>query len=125
MKEGIENLTTETGAGQWGSSLALSCALFDMNCTVFMVRSSYDQKPYRRYVMETYGSTVHASPSPVTNYGRQVLKANPNNGGSLGIAISEAIEMASPPRTPSTRWEASSTTSCCTRRSSVRRSWPS
>lgn len=94
MVAGTENLTTETGAGQWGSSLALSCALFDMNCTIFMVRSSYDQKPYRRYVMETYGSTVHASPSPVTNYGRQVLKVNPNNGGSLGIAISEAVEMA-------------------------------
>ena len=94
MKAGTENLTTETGAGQWGSSLALSCALFDLKCTVFMVRASHDQKPYRRFVMETYGSTVHASPSPVTNYGRECLKANPNNTGSLGIAISEAIEMA-------------------------------
>jgi tryptophan synthase beta chain len=92
MKEGIENLTTETGAGQWGSSLALACAHFKMKCTVFMVRVSYDQKPYRRYIMETYGAKVFPSPSPETEFGRMLLKQNPNNTGSLGIAISEAIE---------------------------------
>ncbi len=91
-KAGIENLTTETGAGQWGSALSLACSLFDLNCTVFMVRVSYDQKPYRRYVMETYGATVHPSPSPLTDFGKKLLAANPNNTGSLGIAISEAIE---------------------------------
>jgi len=92
IKEGIENLTTETGAGQWGSSLALACAHFKMKCTVFMVRVSYDQKPYRRYIMETYGAKVFPSPSPETEFGRMLLKQNPNNTGSLGIAISEAIE---------------------------------
>jgi len=94
MKAGIENLTTETGAGQWGSSLALACKMFDLNCKVFMVRVSYDQKPYRRYVMETYGSKVFPSPSTETEYGRKLLQENPNNTGSLGIAISEAIEVA-------------------------------
>ncbi len=93
MKEGVENLTTETGAGQWGTALALSCAHFDMNCTVFMVRVSYDQKPFRRLIMETYGSKVHASPSSETEYGRQVLKERPDHPGTLGIAISEAIEL--------------------------------
>ncbi|MCX6653113.1 MAG: TrpB-like pyridoxal phosphate-dependent enzyme [Methanomassiliicoccales archaeon] len=92
MKEGIENLTTETGAGQWGSALALACSMFGLSCTVFMVRVSYDQKPYRRYVMETYGAKVHPSPSTVTDFGQKLLKENPKNSGSLGIAISEAIE---------------------------------
>jgi tryptophan synthase beta chain len=93
MKEGVENLTTETGAGQWGSALALACAHFDMNCTVFMVRVSYDQKPFRRLIMETYGSKVHSSPSSETEYGRKVLKERPDHPGTLGIAISEAIEL--------------------------------
>ena len=92
MKAGVENLTTETGAGQWGSSLALACSIFGLNCTVFMVRVSYDQKPYRRFVMETYGATVHPSPSTLTDFGKKLLKENPKNTGSLGIAISEAIE---------------------------------
>jgi tryptophan synthase beta chain len=92
MKEGVENLTTETGAGQWGSALALACAHFDMNCTVFMVRVSFDQKPFRRLIMETYGSKVYASPSNETEYGRSVLQKNPEHPGTLGIAISEAIE---------------------------------
>lgn len=92
MKEGVENLTTETGAGQWGSALALACAHFDMNCTVFMVRVSFDQKPFRRLIMETYGSKVYASPSKETEYGRSVLQKNPEHPGTLGIAISEAIE---------------------------------
>ena len=94
MKEGIENLTTETGAGQWGSALSLACRVFDLTCKVFMVRISYDQKPYRRYVMETYGAKVYPSPSSETDYGRKLLQENPNNTGSLGIAISEAIEQA-------------------------------
>lgn len=94
MKEGIENLTTETGAGQWGSALALASCMFDLNCTVFMVRVSYDQKPYRRFVMETYGAKVFPSPSVETEYGRKLLDQNPSNTGSLGIAISEAIETA-------------------------------
>ncbi len=92
MKEGVENLTTETGAGQWGTALALSCAHFDMRCTVFMVRVSFDQKPFRRLIMETYGSKVYASPSNETEYGRSVLQKNPEHPGTLGIAISEAIE---------------------------------
>lgn len=94
MKAGIENLTTETGAGQWGSSLALACRIFGLTCKVFMVRVSFDQKPYRRYVMETYGAKVYPSPSPETEYGRKLLEQNPQNTGSLGIAISEAIEVA-------------------------------
>ena len=94
MKEGTENLTTETGAGQWGSALSLACTIFDLTCTVFMVRISYDQKPYRRYVMETYGARVFPSPSEETEFGRKLLKENPDHPGSLGIAISEAIATA-------------------------------
>ncbi len=94
MKDGFTNLTTETGAGQWGSALCLATSIFDMDCTVFMVRISFDQKPYRRTVMQTYGGKVHASPSPMTEYGKKMLKENPDTPGSLGIAISEAIEMA-------------------------------
>ncbi|TFG56789.1 MAG: TrpB-like pyridoxal phosphate-dependent enzyme [Methanomassiliicoccus sp.] len=94
MVAGTEHLTTETGAGQWGSSLALACSMFDLSCKVFMVRVSYDSKPYRRFVMQTYGADVYASPSPETNYGRTLLKNDPDNPGSLGIAISEAVELA-------------------------------
>ena len=94
LKEGTENLTTETGAGQWGSALALACSIFNLTCTVFMVRISYDQKPYRRYVMETYGARVFPSPSSETRFGRMLLKERPDHPGSLGVAISEAIETA-------------------------------
>jgi len=90
-QEGIMRLATETGAGQWGSALALACRMMDMECVVFMVGSSYDQKPYRRSMMETWGATVHRSPSTVTNAGR-AQAAHPT--GSLGIAISEAVEVA-------------------------------
>jgi len=93
-EEGIRKLTTETGAGQWGTALSFACALFGIDLEVWMVRSSYDQKPYRKMLMETYGATVHASPSDVTNAGRTILEANPNSTGSLGIAISEAVEVA-------------------------------
>jgi len=90
-REGVERLATETGAGQWGSALALACRLMDMECEVFMVGSSYDQKPYRRSIMETWGATVHRSPSEITEAGRAQAA---HTTGSLGIAISEAVETA-------------------------------
>jgi tryptophan synthase beta chain len=89
---GTKRLATETGAGQWGSSLAFACKLFGLDCTVYMVRVSYDQKPYRKLLMQTYGATVFPSPSDQTEYGRKVLAEDPQCSGSLGIAISEAIE---------------------------------
>ena len=92
--EGVTKLTTETGAGQWGSALAFAAAQFGLDLEVWMVRASYDQKPYRRMLMETYGATVHPSPSPLTNAGRGVLAEHPDSTGSLGIAISEAVEVA-------------------------------
>jgi tryptophan synthase beta chain len=92
--EGVAKLTTETGAGQWGSALAFACAQFGLECEVWQVRASYDQKPYRKIMMETFGATVHPSPSDLTNSGRAVLKEHPDSTGSLGIAISEAVEMA-------------------------------
>ncbi len=92
--EGVTKLTTETGAGQWGSALAFASALFGLQLDVWMVRASYDQKPYRKMLMETYGATVHPSPSDVTASGRAILAEQPGSTGSLGIAISEAVEMA-------------------------------
>jgi len=94
MKEGQERLTTETGAGQWGSALAFGCMLFNLKCTVYMVRASYDQKPYRKIMMQVWRAEVLPSPSDRTNFGRSILKSDPQNPGSLGIAISEAIEDA-------------------------------
>ncbi|GAB1389566.1 MAG: tryptophan synthase beta chain [Rubrivivax sp.] len=91
---GIKKLSTETGAGQWGSSLAFAGALFGIDVTVFQVRVSYDQKPYRRALMETYGAKCVASPSNETQYGRAILEKSPNHPGSLGMAISEAVEIA-------------------------------
>ncbi len=93
-EQGVARLATETGAGQWGTALAFAGSLFDLEVKVYMVRASYDQKPYRRILMETYGAEVVASPSPTTNYGRQVLAATPDSTGSLGMAISEAVEDA-------------------------------
>src|SRR6186713_894610 len=93
-EEGVKRLATETGAGQWGSALAFAGALFGLEVKVYMVRASYDQKPYRRILMETYGAEVVASPSLTTNYGRRVLDETPDSPGSLGIAISEAVEDA-------------------------------
>lgn len=93
-QEGIETLVTETGAGQWGTALALACKFFDMQCRVFMVKTSYENKPYRRTIMNLYGATVSASPSTETEAGRAFLQKDPNTTGSLGMAISEAIEMA-------------------------------
>jgi tryptophan synthase beta chain len=91
---GMKRIATETGAGQWGSSMALAGAMFGLDVTVYMVRVSYDQKPYRRISMETWGATVHPSPSTVTNSGRKMLEADPDCSGSLGMAISEAVEDA-------------------------------
>lgn len=94
-KQGLTKLTTETGAGQWGTALSMACAFFDVDLTVFMVKVSSQQKPYRKAVIETYGGKVIPSPSDTTVVGRKILEENPNTGGSLGCAISEAIEVSS------------------------------
>ncbi|MFA5035116.1 MAG: TrpB-like pyridoxal phosphate-dependent enzyme [Candidatus Margulisiibacteriota bacterium] len=91
-KEGVKRIATETGAGQWGSALSFACALFNIECQVYMVRVSYDQKPYRRLLMQTWGGKVVPSPSNLTEYGRSVLAKDPDNKGTLGLAISEAVE---------------------------------
>ena len=93
-QEGVKRLATETGAGQWGSALACACRLMDLECMVYMVKISFEQKPYRRIMMKTYGAEVVASPSTLTDAGRRVLAESPDSPGSLGIAISEAIEDA-------------------------------
>ena len=93
-REGVKRLTTETGAGQWGSALAFACAQYDLDCEVWMVRASYDQKPHRRTLMQTWGATVHPSPSQATSAGLKILADDPDSPGSLGIAISEALEAA-------------------------------
>ncbi len=93
-KEGIKRLTTETGAGQWGSALALACSLMGLECKVYMVRVSYNQKPFRKTIMQVYGGEIVPSPSTDTEFGRKMLEKDPNHPGSLGIAISEAIEEA-------------------------------
>ena len=92
--QGVKKLTTETGAGQWGSALAFATAQYGMECEVWQVRASYDQKPYRRTMMQVWGATVHPSPSDLTEAGRQMLARDPDSPGSLGIAISEAVEAA-------------------------------
>ncbi len=93
-KQGLTHLTTETGAGQWGTALAMACAFYNVDLTVFMVKVSAEQKPHRRAVIQTYGGKVIASPSDTTEVGRRILAENPNTGGSLGCAISEAMELA-------------------------------
>ncbi len=93
-RAGISKLTTETGAGQWGTALAFACSQYDLDCEVWQVRASYDQKPYRRIMIETFGGTVHPSPSDLTEAGRAILAQDPHSTGSLGIAISEAVEVA-------------------------------
>jgi tryptophan synthase beta chain len=93
-KEGIKRLTTETGAGQWGTALSQACCFFDLECVVYMVKVSYQQKPYRRSIMEIFGAKVFASPSENTNFGRKMLAEMPETPGSLGLAISEAVEEA-------------------------------
>lgn len=94
MKEGVKKITTETGAGQWGSALSFACNHFGIECEVFMVKLSYEHKPYRKTMMNTWGATVHPSPSMETEAGRTILARDPNTTGSLGIAISEAVERA-------------------------------
>jgi tryptophan synthase beta chain len=91
---GVRRLSTETGAGQWGSSLSMACSFFDLECLVFMVKASYEQKPYRRIFMETFGAEVRPSPTSTTEAGKKILEETPDSTGSLGIAISEAIEIA-------------------------------
>ncbi len=101
-KDGIKELVTETGAGQWGSALSYGCNLYDLGCTVFMVRISYLQKPGRKVLMQSYGSTIHPSPSNITDSGKSYSINNPDHPGSLGIAISEAVEYSL--RSPSARY---------------------
>ena len=93
-KQGLKGVTTETGAGQWGTALSMACSYFDLDCKVFMVKVSYEQKPHRREVMRTYGANVTPSPSETTEIGREILRKHPGTGGSLGCAISEAVEVA-------------------------------
>lgn len=93
-QQGLRGVTTETGAGQWGTALSMACAYFELDCKVYMVKVSYEQKPFRREVMRTYGASVTPSPSETTNVGRQILKEHPGTSGSLGCAISEAVEAA-------------------------------
>lgn len=93
-KQGLKGVTTETGAGQWGTALSMACSYFDLDCQVYMVKVSYEQKPFRREVMRTYGASVTPSPSNTTNVGRQILEEHPGTNGSLGCAISEAVEKA-------------------------------
>ena len=93
-QQGLRGVTTETGAGQWGTALSMACSYFDLDCKVFMVKVSYEQKPHRREVMRTYGANVTPSPSETTEIGREILRKHPGTGGSLGCAISEAVEVA-------------------------------
>src|SRR4051794_17037239 len=93
-QEGVKRIATETGAGQWGSALSFACQAFGIECKVYMVKISYEQKPYRKLLMQTWGATVVPSPSDQTNAGRSILAAHPDSTGSLGIAISEAVEEA-------------------------------
>ena len=93
-KQGLKGVTTETGAGQWGTALSMACSYFDLDCKVYMVKVSYEQKPFRREVMRTYGASVTPSPSENTQVGRKILEAHPGTTGSLGCAISEAVEVA-------------------------------
>ncbi|MDE5778862.1 MAG: TrpB-like pyridoxal phosphate-dependent enzyme [Lachnospiraceae bacterium] len=93
-QQGLKGVTTETGAGQWGTALSMACSYFDLDCKVYMVKVSYEQKPFRREVMRTYGASVTPSPSDTTDVGRQILKEHPGTTGSLGCAISEAVEAA-------------------------------
>lgn len=101
-QEGVKKITTETGAGQWGTALSFACQQFGIECDVYMVKISYDQKPYRKIMMNTFGANVYASPSDRTQAGRNILAKDPNSTGSLGIAISEAIEMAA--QDPTTKY---------------------
>jgi tryptophan synthase beta chain len=113
--EGTKRLTTETGAGQWGSALAFAAAQYALDCEIWMVRASYDQKPHRRTLMQTYGATVHPSPSRATKAGLDVLASDPDSPGSASRSARRSRPRAGRPR-PGTRSARCSTTCCCTRR---------
>lgn len=98
----MKGVTTETGAGQWGTALSMACSYLDLDCKVYMVKCSYEQKPFRREVMRTYGASVTPSPSETTEVGRKILAEHPGTSGSLGCAISEAVEVAT--HTPGYRY---------------------
>ena len=116
--QGLSGVTTETGAGQWGTALSVACAYFDLSCDVYMVKCSYEQKPFRKAMMHVFGADVVPSPSTLTQVGRKILAENPDTTGSLGCAISEAVEAAM-------CWAACSTRCCSTSPSSAwRASWP-
>jgi tryptophan synthase beta chain len=114
---GIKKLTTETGAGQWGSALSFACSLLGLECKVYMVRVSFDQKPFRKLMMQTWGGNCVSSPSNLTQAGRDILAKDPDTPGSLGIAISEAVEEAVMDSSGKTRYALGSVlnTLCCTR----------
>ena len=99
-QQGLKGVTTETGSGQWGTALSMACAYLGLDCKVFMVKCSYEQKPFRREVMRTYGASVTPSPSESTAIGRKILAEHPGTTGSLGCAISEAVEVDLHPRLP-------------------------
>jgi tryptophan synthase beta chain len=120
-EEGVTRLATETGAGQWGSALAFAGAVFGLDVKVYMVRASYDQKPYRRILMETYGARVVASPSPTTNYGRRSSPRRPDTRARSGSRSARRSRTPATATTRSTRWARCSTTCCSTRPSSARR----
>jgi tryptophan synthase beta chain len=115
-RAGVRRLTTETGAGQWGSALAYSCAQYGLECEVWQVRASYDQKPYRKIMMETFGATVHPSPSPLTAAGKAILAEHPTRPARWASRSARPSRWPRRTRTPTTRSAACSTTSCCTRR---------
>ena len=122
--QGITRLTTETGAGQWGTALSEACSYFGIDLDVFMVKCSYEQKPFRKAVMGVFDANVTPSPSPTTEVGRKILAENPGTTGSLGCAISEAVESAVTAENSATCWAASSTRYCCTSPSSAWRARP-
>ena len=105
-KQGLKGVTTETGAGQWGTALSMACAYLDLDCQVYMVKCSYEQKPFRREVMRTYGAKVTPSPSDTTEVGRKILAEHPGTSGSLGCAISEAVKQPLIRKATATYWEA-------------------
>ena len=124
---GIRRLTTETGAGQWGTALAFACAQFGLECEVWQVRASYDQKPYRRMMIEMFGGTIHPSPSDLTAAGRAILAEHPTRPARWASRSREAVEVAAQNADTNYALGSCSTTSCCTRRSSARRRccrWP-
>ena len=115
-RAGIKRLATETGAGQWGTALSMGCKFFDMDLDVYMVRCSYNQKPYRRILMEVWGANVHPSPGPQTEVGAKILEEDPTPRAAWALPSPRRYRRSSPIPTPSTPWAACSTTCCCTRR---------